>query len=135
MKLDFVVSFPDSQSQGESMKRDMDLVRKILFEIESRPDTGVCFEVQVSGVPQAAVFYHVRLMAEAGLIEAMNLTTDDLRWEAVRLTWQGHEFLDAARDDTVWNKGMELAKKTSGSLAFEGLKAVLIKLASLQIGL
>jgi hypothetical protein len=49
-------------------------------------------------------------MIEAGLITGF--TTNDergtlARGVILRLTWQGHEFLDAARNDTTWRKARE----------------------------
>jgi len=42
------------------------------------------------------------LLHEAGFIEAMDLSTlGGICWKPTRLTYNGHEFLDAARSDTV----------------------------------
>jgi hypothetical protein len=50
------------------------------------------------------------------------------------LTYAGHEFLDSARSDTVWNKAKEKLLSTSGTITLEALKVLLpkmiIKLAS-----
>jgi hypothetical protein len=47
-------------------------------------------------------------MAEAGLIEAQNLVTmQKYLWLPKRLTWDGHEFLDAIRDPEVWRRTKE----------------------------
>lgn len=48
---------------------------------------------------------------------------------SIKLTWEGHEFLDAAREDTRWNKAKEVAAKT-GSLTFSMLKEVLVQLSA-----
>ena len=46
------------------------------------------------------------------------------------LTYQGHEFLDAVRDESRWEKTKKKAVETLGFLSLEGLKSaigVLIK--------
>ena len=46
-------------------------------------------------------------------------------WKPQRLTYSGHQFLDAARSDTVWQKAKSLTVKTTGTLTLEGLKFAL----------
>jgi len=41
------------------------------------------------------------------------------------LTYGGHEFLDAARNDTVWEKAKTAVVKSTGVLTLEGLKVAL----------
>lgn len=36
-----------------------------------------------------------------------------------RFTWRGNEFLDAARDDTVWNRAKARFADTAGALKFD----------------
>ena len=47
-------------------------------------------------------------------------------YSAISLTWQGHEFLDAARNDTIWRKAKKKVLETTGGLAFDVLKAALL---------
>ena len=75
-------------------------------------------------------------MAEAGLIEAKNTTTmQNFSWRPTGLTWQGHEFLDAVRNDTVWRKTTALIKEKGGSVPFEVIKALAVKVAGSLFGL
>jgi hypothetical protein len=46
-------------------------------------------------------------------------------WRARRITYAGHEFLDASRSDTVWNKAKEKVLTTTGALTLEGMKVAL----------
>ena len=41
------------------------------------------------------------------------------------LSYDGHQFLDAARSDTVWQKAKSWTQKTTGTLTLEGLKLAL----------
>ncbi len=114
------------------MKRDMDLVRSILLKIEASEDdrrAGIKLG-SVEGHSAVEVSYHVKLLAQAGLIEAKHLSTfDTSKWVPRQLTWAGHEFLDAARDANLWERAKCTVLKQTGGLSLEVLKSVLIKLA------
>ena len=108
------------------MKRDMDLVRAVLTEVERLPYDGGFHDISVRGYSEEEITYHVMLADEAGLIEAHDLSSmDGVCWKPKRLTYQGHEFLDSARSDTVWNKAKETLLATTGTLTLEALKVVL----------
>lgn len=110
------------------MKRDMDLVRQMLLEIEKHPYTGDWVELAIDGSSPEEITYHVILLHEAGLIEADDVSTmSNIEWRPKRPTWQGHEFLDAARDDTRWSKAKDAMGKVGG-FVFEIGKQVLLEL-------
>jgi hypothetical protein len=76
----------------------------------------------------AIVSYHVKLLHDAGLLEATDLSDLSESCLAPRsLTWTGHEYLDAARNDTVWNKALSTLNDKAPSVPFEIVKAVVIK--------
>ena len=113
------------------MKRDLDLARNILLAIENNENaTGPDWKpLTIPGYSQEQVSYHIMLLDEAGLIEAEKLTTfDGFKWEYERLTWQGHEFLDSARDENLWKQAKNKLEEIKNP-SFEVLKTVLIKLA------
>ena len=97
------------------MKRDMELVRRIAFIVEEIPE-GECIRsdiLAVDGYDRNAVAYHCRQMEEDELVQAIDLRTRATP-NAIglcRLTVKGHDFVDAARSDTVWNKAMTVAKE------------------------
>lgn len=120
------------------MKRDMDLCRKILLEVEANPRaTGPAWlDLNIEGREPAEIAYHVQLLDEAGLLEASDLTTTTgLDWRPVRLTYAGHEFVEAARRETRWQKAKSLVQEKTGGLSLDILKAVLAKLAMEAAGL
>lgn len=101
------------------MKRDMELVIKILKEVEEK-DSIEPFNLRMSdeGYDDDLVMYHLILMSEAGLIETFELTTlGGSNVMVKRLTWEGHEFLDAARNDSVLSKAKEIAKQKGAELS------------------
>ncbi|WP_305967372.1 DUF2513 domain-containing protein [Marinobacter salsuginis] len=85
------------------MKRDMDLVRKILLAVEAdeRPDS-------ISGYDSEAIKYNQALAIEAGLVEGrvLNDNSNAIQVPSAvyikKLTWQGHEFIDLMKKSEVW---------------------------------
>jgi hypothetical protein len=117
------------------MKRDMDLIRQILFELEKRePRLDYRFpEIQIEGHSKEEIVFHVMLLEEAGFIIARNDSTmAGLNYTPIRLTWDGHEFLDAARDDTRWNTAKDSMAK-AGGFVFEVAKILLIESIKQQL--
>jgi|ERR1700677_3167259 hypothetical protein len=114
------------------MKRDMDLIRTILLEVEESPSPEGC-RIEVPGRSRDELYYNAQLAHEAGLIEARFLrgSTD---FHVLRLTYAGHEFLDAARNDTLWVKAKEMVIKNTGTLTIEGLKIALSTLIKHALG-
>ena len=73
------------------MRRDMELVRKILEQLESDSST---FPIAIDGYESNVTFYHVRLLNDAGFV-----TIHEQRPlpDYTRLTWHGHDYLDELR--------------------------------------
>jgi hypothetical protein len=116
------------------MKRDMDLIRSILLEIEKLPPTDEISELLIEGTDADEINYHLKLLHQAGLIEAVNASSmDGDAWIIRSLTWNGHEFLEASRNQTLWNKTKALVMEKGGGLSFEVLKQALVKAALTQI--
>jgi hypothetical protein len=115
------------------MKRDMELVRLILQEVENASTFDEFIDIKLDGYTEEEVNYHVILLDEAGLI----VTYDDSTLAAVhlipqRLTWQGHEFFEATKNKNAWNKTKDLMTK-SGGFVFEVAKAVMLQIITQQI--
>lgn len=113
------------------MKRDLDLIRKILFQVEEKGQPRGWVDLQIPGYTAEQIAHHVWLLQDAGLIEAQDLSNFEaaLDYRPEKLTWAGHEFLDAARNDHVWSKTKEVIKEKGGSIPFEVLKGLLLKIA------
>jgi hypothetical protein len=119
------------------MKRDMDLIRKIMLAVEAsesldKPPSSI------EGYSDDDVAAHAYLMKEAGLAEGPEIThleSPQRQAWATRLTWEGHEFLDLARNDTNWAKAKEKAGKAAGETTFTIWKAILVEIARQAVGL
>ncbi len=115
------------------MKRDMNLIRLLLLETEGeepKPD--------VSAYTEGQRLYHSALLNEAGLVHGEVILDGDGQpagTVTLRLTWAGHEFLDAARNDTIWNKAAEQIKKSGVDVTITLLKDILNQLLKQSLGL
>jgi len=120
------------------MKRDMDLIRKILFNIEEYEHALAPKEINIDGYNQDQIGYHIYIMGEAGLLEVIERTTLDCSSpiaQARSITWEGHDFLDAIRSDTIWEKTKRKITEAGASMAFEIVKTIAIAISIKQIGL
>jgi hypothetical protein len=109
------------------MKRDMDLIRLLLLEVESgeKPEA-------MDHYTEEQILYHCELAIEADLLDGQvvhGAQGDAVGARIQRLTWGGHEFLDAAREDSVWSQAKKKTIETGGSWTMEGLKLILFELA------
>lgn len=126
------------------MKRDEDLLRDILLLIERHPfDDGYDWmniwtdirehkDKKIRTHTNKEVSYHIMLLHEAGLIKALEISKNV--WMPIRLTWDGHEFLETARDTKRW-KQVKSTMKSVGGFTLEIAKPLLLDLIKKQVGL
>ena len=50
-----------------------------------------------------------------------------------QLTWEGHDFLDKVREETVWNRIKEAVAQKGATLTFEIIKSVAPSIISSMI--
>lgn len=116
------------------MKRDMDLIRKILFKIEESDTTPRDVARLLPDVPLEEARYHMRLLYEADMIRATDASTfGGENYLVTGLTWAGHDFLDAARSNERWEKAKTILANKGGGMVFDVLKQLLVKLLSDQV--
>lgn len=127
------------------MKRDIGLIRELLFYIEGNSSeyefiTTLNLEViqhfEQKGFPKEAINYHLSLMYDAGFILSDNPIPLGQQgfWMIQRLTFSGHDFIDTLRDETVWNKfkakfineGAGFTLKIASGLALEIAKQLFL---------
>lgn len=118
------------------MKRDMDLIRKILLAMEEKPDGFFEGRLVIDGYSSNQIGYHVYLMMQAGLVEGADATTMDSSSPVAIptcLTWYGHDFLDASRDENRWTKAKQMAAKLGSGVTFDVMKTLLVQIMTSQI--
>ena len=124
------------------MKRDMDLVRKLLAYFEDKADDQHVLTSTIALEGYAAdplmIDYHLILLYEAGFIAGEPSRTNTGRVISVlpfRLTWEGHEFLAAARDESVWKKVKSKLTAGAGDVPITLLKELLMQTMRAQLGI
>lgn len=122
------------------MKRDMDLVRAILLELEAVPAGGR--EMKSPAIAdrlqrdERTVGEHLRLMADGGLITVTDFpeTRNSECW-AMGITWSGHDFLESVRSDSVWSTVKTKLAKVGGGASIEVTKAIAVATVKETMGL
>lgn len=89
------------------MKRDMELIRQILLAVESWPPEGGDRSFTALSYPKAEIEYNCYQAIQGGLLEGISTDTDDdLMCVVFRLTPEGHDFLNNARNQFIWDEVM-----------------------------
>ena len=112
------------------MKRDMELVRKILLALESSQENSA-----FDGYDNYTVKYHEALVIEAGLATGSPMYGGSIPEIPVvviltSLTWAGHELLDAIRNDTVWAKTKQTFASKGLDMTLDLVKSVASSIAA-----
>jgi hypothetical protein len=123
------------------MKRDYQLVREILRILEEKTAPGhmKSEDFSIEGYDRLQIGNHLRQLYEAGFIsgEAIRSSTTSERIIDVwpfDLTWQGHEFIAAARNETVWKKVRKRLGDSLLTVPFSVLTTMLIDELERQLG-
>ncbi|KCZ96954.1 hypothetical protein HPO_17435 [Hyphomonas polymorpha PS728] len=120
------------------MKRDMELIRKILLFVEGIDNVSRFERLEVAGYSSDAIYHHVRILLDQGYLRekgGVSFTYDGVAISGGAMTYEGHDFLDAARSDTIWRKAMDKVTDTTGSVSIDVLKALLIDIGKQTLGL
>lgn len=107
------------------MKRDLDLIREILKELESS-NNGI------ADSRSEEWRYNAALLVEQGFVlgvvaEARSgIQQAPKRVVLNRLTGPGHDYLKSIVDDTIWNRTKTKLQKLGGDVAFDVVKAIAV---------
>ena len=118
------------------MKRNMDLIRKILLKAEEHPDGFMPHNFVIEGFDENTMGYHIYLMGQAGLVDVLDRNLDMARSPSailLNLTWQGHEFLENSRNPNIWEQAKSVIGK-AGEGSFAVWQSVLTDLVKRSIG-
>ena len=109
----------------------MDLIRLLLFQIEGEQ------EPDLSDYSNKQIQYHQRLLIEADLVHgiAEEVLGGDFFINITQPTWKGHEFIEAARNDSIWNKVKGRVSKLNTAMTLPILLELLTAIAKEQAGL
>jgi len=103
------------------LKRDFDLIRHILIDVENMAPGAILQRCEYPEYDEKTISEHVRLLIDAGLVRGQVTETlgGRVHFLVSGLTWTGHDFLDAARDATIWRKAKDTVLKPTASITFD----------------
>jgi hypothetical protein len=113
-----------------------DLVRALLLYFEAKQEFRPIKskEIAIAGYDSRAIVYHIDLMYEGGFLscEPVTSSTSNRLIEAIpfRLTWKGHEFLDAMRNEGIWKQVKATLRSKAIGVTFDMLKDLLMSQAT-----
>lgn len=119
------------------MKRDMDLVRSIMLKVEqeARPVDN-SDSLAFPPYEHYVVVKHVEWLVGAGFLKAINLKhLNGDKYGAIELTWNGHEFIEAIKDDTIWAKTKKSINESGGAFATDLILGVAKAYLKQKLGL
>ena len=113
------------------MKRDLNLMRQIMFNLESADRNILISEVykNKSIDEMDAIAEHLLLLADENYIELGSciLGYGYANYVVKRITNDGYKFLDMIRDDTLWNRALPKILSAGGSISLIALEQILSK--------
>lgn len=119
------------------MKRDLDLVRQVLLQIEALP-AGPPAQYRMSEIDDPVLLAHFELVIAAGLVNGKIARSQGVRGDVISisgLTWEGHEWIEMVRSETMWDETKSTLLENGGVLTFELTKAVASKLLRARLAL
>ena len=112
------------------MRRDMEAIRQILLALDDGKGHN-----SVEGMDPDVYRYHAHLLIERGYAKGSVLWSNDVGHSDVpanayiqRLTWDGHDFIEATRSDTNWQKAKDLVKQAGKVVTMETLQVAVQRL-------
>jgi Hypothetical protein (DUF2513) len=119
------------------MKRDLELIRQLMLAIELKDTRFGAESIEIDGYDSSQINYHLELMIEAKLVDGIVISQTFNRFAIIieKLSWEGCNFLDDARNESVWQKTMEIVKDKGGSVSVGVLIQLLASVAKQLVGL
>jgi len=114
------------------MKRDMDLVRKLVLVLEDAQSGWAPNPIRIEGYTAGQIGYHAYLLVESGLAKGIDATpmggSDGPQYMLQHLTPAGHDFAESVRTEYIWDEVKEDIKaKGLGSATLDILKKLVDK--------
>jgi hypothetical protein len=138
-------------AEVRTMKRDWELLRWILSEtqscqagkslalVEMRTSEMIDFDIsQQQSWSREEVYEHILLLKDGNLIETEIPPRNFGGLKEIvikRLTMEGHDFIDQAKNETIWKKAMATVKEKGGSISIPVMAQLLTALLKQNFGL
>ena len=108
-----------------------------MLQIEALP-AGPAAQYRMSEIEDPVLLAHLELLIDAGLVNGKIARSHGARGDVISvagLTWQGHEWIEMVRSQSVWNETKSAVLDQGAPLTFELTKAVAAKLLRARLGL
>ncbi len=108
------------------MKFDWDIARQILQVIEDSPKSRGDFDFSALALEDEVLHYHLGLLDQRGLIEALSSYTFEMAYpvhRVVSMKLAGHELLEVMRNDTMWGNIKSTLKEKGLGMTLDAIKA------------
>ncbi|MCB5725314.1 DUF2513 domain-containing protein [Mitsuokella jalaludinii] len=123
------------------MKRDLDLLRNMLLKMESLDSshgTVRLYTFKDLCDDEAVLSLHIHLLLDAGFIEATDIVhlddaVDDFL--ITRITFDGYDYLDSIRNDSIWNEVKQKISSVGGSVSLDIVKELGVTLVRQHLGI
>lgn len=105
----------------------MELVRLILLKIEEEYRSTTLYNLKIGDYDMETVAYHCKIMYEAGLVSDYGSQYADgkiCNFGVGPLTWEGNDFLDKIRDNSLWKKVKDTINQKGLPLVIEIIKMI-----------
>lgn len=111
------------------MKRDVDLCRQLLMDIENQGPHCLLTTLRCGEAPEAnqRVHHHLRLLIDAGFVKETERTSSGV--PCVRLTNSGQELIELAGNENRWREAKWIVQQQTGGLSLTVLMSLLTKWA------
>jgi hypothetical protein len=124
------------------MKRDMNLIRELLLLVEESKVELWVSNLEIDGYTDEEIAYNGYLMIDGGLAEGRQTTENDgmggkrpVAQTLTNLTWEGHEFFDSIRNDSIWKNTLNYIKEKGGNVPFNLIPPITALFAKQYFGL
>jgi hypothetical protein len=120
------------------MKRDLELIRKIVLTIEDSESARAPQPLIIKEYTPAQIGYHAWLLVDAGFakgVDSTHIGSDGPEAIILSLTWAGHEFAEAARNENIWKTALTTVKEKTGTITVAVLTQLLSSLLRSALGL
>ncbi len=118
------------------MKRDMELCRKILFAIEEQYVDSAIINLKIEDYSMEEVAYHCKILYDAGLIDDYSSKNADNHiyiFGVGSLTWEGHDFLDKIREESIWTEVKDKIKNKGLPFIIDVVKEVATQVIAIKL--
>jgi hypothetical protein len=119
------------------MKRDLDLVRQLMLQIEALPASPPV-QYRADEVEDSVLLKHLEMLISAGLVAGKISQSHGARGDVISisgLTWEGHEWVEMVRSQALWNEVKTTLMERAGAMTFELTRSVARRILHARVAL